>query len=138
LRTYEVVYIAGPNTSDDDLKKLASQIEQIITSQGGTITKIDNMGRRKLAYRIGKFEEGIYTVVYLEGSGQEIYEIERRLRVTDYVIRHQTVRTDEELKRSEKMKAKRRGAAATAVRRVDDDFADLDLNEEEREALEEM
>jgi len=126
LRTYEIAFIAAPNTADDDLSKLNSQIEQIIADRGGKITKVDSWGRRKLAYRIEKFDEGIYTFVYVEGTGQEISEIERRLRVTDFVIRHLTVRTDEALKRAEKLKAKRKGS--TAPRSADDDF---DLEDEE-------
>jgi small subunit ribosomal protein S6 len=132
LRTYEVAFIAAPNTADDDLSKLNSQIEQIVTSRGGKVTKVDNWGRRKLAYRIGKFDEGIYNFVYVEGDGQEIAEIERRLRVTDFVIRHLTVRTDEDLKRAAKLKAKRKVSATP--RSLDDDF-DLDLEDEEEEEL---
>jgi len=128
LRTYEIAFIAAPNTADDDLSKLNSQIENIIAERGGKITKVDNWGRRKLAYRIEKFDEGIYTFVYVEGSGQEIAEVERRLRVTDFVIRHLTVRTDEDLKRAAKLKAKRKGAVAP--RSIDDDF-DLDMEDED-------
>ncbi|HEY8461697.1 MAG TPA: 30S ribosomal protein S6, partial [Blastocatellia bacterium] len=125
-----------PNTADDDLSKLNSQIEQIVADRGGKITKVDNWGRRKLAYRIGKFDEGVYTFVYVEGSGQEISEIERRLRVTDFVIRYLTVRTDEALKRAEKLKSKRK--VSLAPRSADDDF-DIDIDiEEDEELLEEI
>ncbi|HZF40144.1 MAG TPA: 30S ribosomal protein S6 [Blastocatellia bacterium] len=128
MRTYEVAFIAAPNTVDDDLSKLNSQIEQIISDRGGKITKVDNWGRRKLAYRIGKFDEGVYTFVYVEGSGQEIAEVERRLRVTDFIIRYLTVRTDEALKRAVKLKSKRKGSLAP--RSPDDDF-ELDIEDEE-------
>jgi len=130
LRTYEVAFIAAPNTVDDDLSKLNSQIEQIISDRGGKITKVDNWGRRKLAYRIGKFDEGVYTFVYVEGSGQEIAEVERRLRVTDFIIRYLTVRTDEALKRAVKLKSKRK--VSVAPRGHDDDF-DLDIEVEDEE-----
>ena len=135
MRTYEVAFIAAPNTAEDDLSKLNSQIEQIITGRGGKITKIDNWGRRKLAYRIGKFDEGLYTFVYFEGAGKEIAEVERRLRVTDFVIRYLTVRTDEALKRAEKLKSKRK--VSLAPRSPDDDF-DLDLDLEDEELMEQM
>jgi len=135
LRTYEIAFIAAPNTADDDLSKLNSQIEQIIADRGGKITKVDNWGRRKLAYRIGKFDEGVYTFVYVEGSGQEIAEVERRLRVTDFVIRHLTVRTDEALKRAEKLRSKRKGSISP--RSPDDDF-DLDLDLEDEELMDEI
>ena len=127
MRTYEVAFIAAPNTADDDLSKLNSQIEQIVTDRGGKITKVDNWGRRKLAYRIGKFDEGVYTFVHVEGSGNEISEVERRLRVTDFVIRYLTVRTDEALKRAEKLKSKRK--VSLTPRAPDDDF-DIDIDEE--------
>ncbi len=108
MRTYEVVHIAAPNTSDDDLNKLNSQLEQVVADLGGTVTKTDVWGRRKLAYPIEKYDEGIYTVFYIDGTGKEIAEVERRLRVTDLVIRFMTVRTDEDLKRAAKLKAKRK------------------------------
>ena len=135
MRTYEVAFIAAPNTADDDLSKLNSQIEQIVADRGGKITKVDNWGRRKLAYRIGKFDEGIYTFVYLEGSGREIAEVERRLRVTDFIIRHLTVRTDEALKRAEKLKSKRK--VSLKPRSAEDDF-DLDLDIEDEDLMEEI
>jgi small subunit ribosomal protein S6 len=134
LRTYEVAFIAAPNTAEDDLSKLNSQIEQIIADRGGKITKVDNWGRRKLAYRIGKFDEGVYTFVYVEGSGKEISEVERRLRVTDFVIRYLTVRTDEALKRAEKLKSKRK--VSLTPRSSDDDFdIDIDIEDEDLEGI---
>ena len=135
MRTYEVAFIAAPNTAEDDLSKLNSLIQQIVNDRGGKITKVDNWGRRKLAYRIGKFDEGVYNIVYLEGSGKEIAEVERRLRVTDFVIRYLTVRTDEALKRAEKLKSKRK--VSLAPRSPDDDF-DLDLDLEDEEMMEEI
>ncbi len=128
LRTYEVMFISAPNTVDDDLSKLTNQLEHVVTEKGGKVNKIDNWGRRKLAYRISKFDEGIYTLLYIESAGHEIAEIERRLRVTDYVIRYLTIRTDEDLKRAQKMKSKRK---STLVQRVQEDDFDLDLEIED-------
>ena len=127
MRTYELAFIAAPTASDDDLAKLTSQLEHVVTDKGGKITKIDNWGRKKLAYRIGKFDEGVYTFLFIESSGQEIAELERRLRVTDFIIRHQTVRTDEDLKRADKIKARRKSTGAPAG--VEDDL-DLDLEDD--------
>jgi len=129
LRTYEVSYIAAPNVADDDLTKLTTQLENIIADRGGKVTKIDNWGRRKLAYRIGRFDEGLYTFLFIEGSGQEIAEVERRLRVTDFVIRHMTVRTDEDLKRAAKVKARRKTIGA--ARPADEDLDDLNLDDDD-------
>lgn len=121
MRTYELMYISAPNTAADDIGKLNTQLEQIVSERGGTVTKVEDMGRRTLAYRINKFDDGIYTLLYIDGSGVEIGELERRLRVTDFVIRHITVRTDEDLKRAAKMKAKRKTVAAPRENAADDD-----------------
>jgi small subunit ribosomal protein S6 len=129
LRTYEVVFISAPNTAEGDLSKITTQLENVITEKGGKLAKIDNWGRRKLAYRIKKFDEGIYTLLHIEGTGQEISEVERRLRVTDFVIRHLTVRTDEDLKRAAKMKAKRK--SVLAPREKEDDFDIEEVMDEE-------
>jgi small subunit ribosomal protein S6 len=134
LRTYEVAFIAAPNTAEEDLNKLNSQLESVVNDLGGKVTKTDVWGRRKLAYKIGKHDEGIYVILYIEGSGKEIAEVERRLRVSDLIIRHLTVRTDEDLKRAEKLKSRRkvsaRAAAATGA-----DLGEIDVEDEE--ALEE-
>src|SRR5258705_12623026 len=77
------------------------------------------MGRRRLAYPIGKFNDGHYVVFTIEGTGAEIAELERRMRVTDAVIRYITIRIDEDLKRAEKFHERRvaRAAASAGSRR---------------------
>ncbi|HEX4948760.1 MAG TPA: 30S ribosomal protein S6 [Blastocatellia bacterium] len=130
MRTYEIVYIVTPNTSEDDLNKLNSQLEKVVTDLGGTITKTDNWGRKKLAYKIGKYDEGTYIVLYIEGSGNEIAEVERRLRVSDLVIRHLTVRTDEDLKRAEKLKSRRKVSVRAASATGTDVEDEIDIDEE--------
>lgn len=117
MRTYEVMFIAPPNSGEDDLRKLTTQLETVVADLGGKVTKLDNLGRRKLAYPINKFDEGVYTLLNIEGSGAEIAEVERRLRVSDLVIRHITVRTDEDLRRAEKLRSQRK--VQTASRATD-------------------
>lgn len=109
------MFISTPSVGEEDLNKLILQLENTIQERGGNVTRVENMGRRKLAYKIDKYDEGVYTLIYATGSGREIAEVERRLRVTDFVIRHLTVRTDEDLKRAEKMKAKRKTVAAPSA-----------------------
>lgn len=106
-RTYEVMYIGTPETADEDIAKLNETLEQIITKEGGSIIKTEVMGRRKLAYPIKKKTEGHYTLFEIEGSGQEIAELERRMRVNDAIMRFITVRVDEERKTAAKLTAKR-------------------------------
>ena len=124
MRSYEVLFIAAPNSAEDDLRKLTTQLESVVTEHGGKVTKLDNLGRRKLAYPIKKFDEGVYTLLNIEGEGGEIAEVERRLRVSDLVIRHITVRTDEDIHRAEKMKSRRK----TQTTRAADAQVDLDLD----------
>ena len=106
-RTYEVMFIVDPKAADEDITRLNENLLQVITDQGGSITKHENMGRRQLAYPIGRQTEGHYVLFEIDGSGREIAELERRMRVNDQVIRYITVRVDEDRQRAEKFKAKR-------------------------------
>lgn len=106
-RTYEVMFIVDTSASEEDITRLNENLQQIITDQGGTVTKHENMGRRHLAYPIGRRTEGHYVLFEVDGSGREIAELERRMRVNDQVIRYITVRVDEDRRRAEKFKAKR-------------------------------
>jgi small subunit ribosomal protein S6 len=94
-------------TSQDDFTRLSETIQQIITEQGGTITKTEDMGRRTLAYPISHKNEGHYMLLEIDGTGREIAELERRMRVNDQIVRYLTVRVDEDRQRAEKFKAKR-------------------------------
>lgn len=106
-RIYEVMFIIDAGAADEDVTRLSDSLQQIITDQGGTITKNEIMGRRSLAYPIDRKSEGIYVLFEIEGSGREIAELERRMRVNDQIIRYITVRVDEDRRRAEKFKAKR-------------------------------
>ena len=106
-RQYEVVFIVDPTADDDEVARLTDSFKQIVTDQGGTITKEESMGRRQLAYEILRKTEGSFMLLEIEGSGREIAELERRMRVNDRIIRYITVRVDEDRRRAEKFKAKR-------------------------------
>jgi small subunit ribosomal protein S6 len=106
-RVYEVVFIVDPDTSEEDSTRLTENLQHIVTDKGGVVTKTENMGRRQLAYRIGRQNDGIFMLFEIEGTGGEIAELERRMRVSDQVMRYLTVRVDEDRRRAEKLKAKR-------------------------------
>jgi small subunit ribosomal protein S6 len=106
-RVYEVVFIVDPSTQEDVLTRLTDTLQQIVTDQGGNVVRREVMGRRQLAYRIGRANEGIYVLFEIEGTGREIAEMERRMRVSDQVLRYLTVRVDEDRQRAEKLKARR-------------------------------
>ncbi len=105
MRKYEIIFIVRPDIEEEELVKLVTQMEGVVTGAGGKIEKVDRMGRRRLAYRVGRFQDGHYVLFLLEGTGDTVKELERRLGVTDSVIKFLAVRIDEELKRAEKLKA---------------------------------
>lgn len=103
-RTYELMFIVRPDMTEEDQDKLVSTLQSAVTSSGGTVKSVDRMGKRRLAYTVRKLHDGIYILMTLEGSGGLVHELERRLRVTEPVIKFLTVRIDEEQKRLEKIK----------------------------------
>lgn len=111
-RIYEVVFIIDPQTAEDEITRLTEHLQHTVAEQGGTVTKTENMGRRALAYRIGRNTEGVYLLFEVEGTGREIAELERRMRVSDQVLRYLTVRVDEDRRRAEKLRARRARKAA--------------------------
>jgi small subunit ribosomal protein S6 len=112
MRKYEVIFIVRPDLPDEEVEKLIAHMATFATEAGGKIEKVEKLGRRRLAYRIERQREGFYVLFVLEGSGGTVKELERRLKVTDTVIKFMTVRVDEELKSTAKMKAIRDKRAA--------------------------
>jgi len=106
-RRYELVYIVSPDASDEQVAELHTQIEAIIQRMGGQLEKTENWGRRKLAYEIGRHKEGTYVLEVINGAGELMKEIDRRLKVIDTVIRHLVVRVDEEQGVIDRMREKR-------------------------------
>jgi small subunit ribosomal protein S6 len=113
-RKYELVYVASPDATEEQVTDLHTQVESIVQRMGGTLEKTDNWGRRRLAYEIGRHKEGTYVLEEILGHGDLMKEIDRRLKVTDLVIRHLVVRVDEEQSVIERTRARR---TATSRRR---------------------
>ena len=103
-RTYELMFIVRPDMTEEDQDKLISTLESAASSSSGNVKHVEKMGKRRLAYTVRRFHEGIYILLTVEGGGALIHELERRLRVSEPVIKFLTVRTDEEDKRLEKIK----------------------------------
>ena len=114
-RFYEVMYIVRPDAAEEDLDKLIAGFEGTVTTGGGTVRSTEKMGRRRLAYTVRKFNDGNYVLMTIDADGKLVAELERRLRVSEPVIKFLTVRMDEEEKRLEKVKALR----ASRVKRSD-------------------
>ena len=106
-RQYELVYILPPDTTEQQVTELHQQIEAVVSRMNGVIEKTENWGRRRLAYEIGHFKEGVYVLEVINGGGELMKELDRRLKVMDQVVRHLVVRVDEEKKVVERTRTKR-------------------------------
>ena len=106
-RLYEVMFIVRPDAAEEDIDKLIAGFSENVTKGGGVVKTVEKMGRRKLAYMVRKFNDGNYVLLTIEANGAVVLELERRLRVTEPVIKFITVRIDEEEKRLAKVKALR-------------------------------
>ena len=107
-RQYELVYILPPDTTEQQATDLHGQLEAVVTRMNGSFDRSENWGRKKLAYEIGHNKEGVYVLEVINGSGELMKELDRRLKVMDQVIRHMIVRVDEEKKVVERTQTKRR------------------------------
>ena len=118
-RLYEVMFIVRPDVAEEDVDKLIAGFTTSVTNSGGVVKNVEKMGRRKLAYLVRKFSDGNYVLMTLEAGGPVVLELERRMRVTEPVIKFITVRIDEEQKRLDKIKklrdARKKAAPAPAA-----------------------
>src|SRR5215467_6648281 len=114
-RTYELMFIVRPDMTDEDQDKLISTLENAVASSGGQVKNFEKMGKRRLAYTVRKFHDGVYLLLTFEGGGGLVHELERRLRVSEAVIKFLSVRIDEEQKRLDKIRAIRDARKKTSA-----------------------
>ena len=112
MRAYEELFIVKPDTPEEEVDAYIGQIKDLITNGHGNVEKVDNWGVRKLAYRVGKLSEGRYVLIQFSSGPELVHEVERRMRVTDSVVKFITVRTDEKAKKIAKRKKARDKRAA--------------------------
>ena len=110
-RKYELVYLVSPDATYQQVSDLHTQVEAVAQRMGGEIEKTENWGRRKLAYEIGRHKEATYVLEVINGSGELMKELDRRLKVVDLVIRHLVVRVDEDQSVMERIRTKRNEAS---------------------------
>ena len=117
-RQYDLIFICRPATPEEEINKIISALEQAAGERGGKVDKVEKWGTRKLAYRVSKHREGFYVYLVLRSTqGEMIKELERRLKVSDAVIKYLTVRVDEELKRQQKLIRRRERKASRRPRK---------------------
>lgn len=106
-RQYELIYILAPDVDDAGVAELHTRVEEIVAAGGGRIDKTDNWGRRRLAYEIDRHKEGTYVLELFTGTGAIVAELDRRLKVSDNILRYLIVRVDEDLRKAEHVRARR-------------------------------
>lgn len=107
MRIYEELFIIKPDAPDEEADQFVEQMRSVVTNGGGTLDKVEKWGKRKLAYRVDRYREGAYVLFQFSSAPEVVKELERRLRVSDLVIKFLTVRIDETLKRLEKRRKQR-------------------------------
>ncbi len=112
MRIYEELFIVRPDLPEEEIDRLIEQLTTLIASHGGNVDKSEKWGVRKLAYRVQKRGEGFYILLQFTSKPETVIELERRLRVSDLVMKFQSVRIDEKLKKIEKRKKEREKRAA--------------------------
>ena len=117
-RLYDLIFICMPTTPEEEVAKIVSTLEQTASEHGGKVEKVEKWGTRKMAYRVAKQREGLYVYMALQSTeGNLIKELERRLKVSDAVIKYMTVRLDEEIKRQQKLVSHREHRARRRPRK---------------------
>jgi small subunit ribosomal protein S6 len=118
-RLYDLIFICMPATPEEEITKMIGTLEQTASEHGGKVEKVEKWGTRKMAYRVAKQREGFYVYLALRSTqGELIKELERRLKVSDVVIKYMTVRLDEEIKRQQKLVGHRERRARKRPRKA--------------------
>ena len=94
MRDYELMVVLDPNLDDAAIEAMNNRIHTLVTQRGGTIENVDAWGRRRLAYPIGRFRDGVYILTRLQLPPGATVEIERALKLTESIIRHLLVRAE--------------------------------------------
>ncbi len=118
MRIYEVIFIIRADVPEAELDSLVEGFQQVVVSTGSTLAKVEKWGKRPLAYRVRGQREGFYVLFEVHGSGDTVRELERRLKVTEPVIKYLSVRVDLERKKYEKVRRRRERRAARRPRRA--------------------
>ena len=93
---YETIFVTDPNLTEEEIDDLIKLVDQITVSAGGKVIKVEKWGKRRLAYPIDHREEGLYVLMTLECPAPHVKELDRRYRMNDRILRHLTVRVEDE------------------------------------------
>ena len=104
-RVYEIIFVADPDLGEADVDALTEQVQGFVERDGGRVDRVEKWGKKRLAYEVRRRREGYYVLIVAQGGGALVRELERRLKVTDGILRFLTVRVDDDLRKAERRKA---------------------------------
>jgi small subunit ribosomal protein S6 len=139
-RKYEIGFIINPEANEEDVKKIVDNVVDIIKKSGGTIENVDEWGRRKLAFTIQKHNEGIYIFISADFEGHVFFEIERRLKLTEKVMRFIVLRLDDKYKKANRLTKKWKRSERLSKKLSDDEneiMAEEIDEDDEKEVIDE-
>jgi small subunit ribosomal protein S6 len=131
LRTYEALYIVKPDLKDDEIQTVAKDVETLVTSSGGAIVRSETWGKRKMAYEVDRYTEGVYVLLRFQSPANFVGKLANHFRLTESIIRDIIVYFDDKTLRLEeeqkvRVEAELRANAARTADRDDDDDDDDD------------
>jgi small subunit ribosomal protein S6 len=132
MRQYETGFVLSSSLSEEEAQAFIRQMAEVVSQKNGRMVKQDIWGKKRLAYPIKKFHEGIYIFFLYEGPGDVSQELERRFKQTDAVIRFLTILKDPKDNVRRKKKAAREAAAAAAERTAAAGAPQAAANQEEK------
>ncbi|GGC95002.1 30S ribosomal protein S6 [Thalassobacillus devorans] len=96
MRNYEIMYIIRPNIEEEAKSSLVERFNGILTDKGAEVEKVEELGKRRLAYEINDYRDGIYVTINFKGDRDAINEFDRQAKFSDDIIRHIAVREDDQ------------------------------------------
>lgn len=128
-RDYELAFILNPEVSEDQTRGILDRVEQVVANYGGQVVKVNQWGRRRLAYPIEHQRDGLYVFVDMILTPETVIELDRTLKVSEEVLRHFVKRRDPKIVQKEREASVAATAAATALAEVETEKEPLDLDE---------
>jgi small subunit ribosomal protein S6 len=129
-RNYEIGFVIDPEATEEDVKKVIDSVVEIVKKAGGNIENVDEWGRRRLAYSIHGHNEGIYTFISADVGGTVFFDIERRLKLSEKVMRFIVYRLDDKMKKANRLIKKWKRLERLSKRSMEDGTIAAEISDE--------
>ena len=129
-RNYEIGFVINPEATEEDVKKVIDSVVEIVKKAGGNIENVDEWGRRRLAYPIHGHNEGIYTFITADVGGTVFTDIERRLKLSEKVMRFIVYRLDDKMKKANRLTKKWKHMERLSKRSIEEEPINVEVSDE--------